>query len=56
MDEYLQTNHVLFLAEVNKAQGIKVLKDGKVVPVEKAEQPQGAVTVRNFCTSENFMS
>ena len=24
-------------AEVNKAQGIKVLKDGKVVPVEKDE-------------------
>ena len=32
-----------FLAEVNKAQGIKVLKDGKVVPVEKTEEPQGIV-------------
>lgn len=27
-------------AEVNKAQGIKVLKDGKVIPVEKEEQSE----------------
>ena len=41
MSSILNTIHLLFLAEVNKAQGIKVLKDGKVVPVEKTEQPQG---------------
>ena len=34
----LSKSSMIFVsAEVNKAQGIKVLKDGKVVPVEKDE-------------------
>ena len=35
---------MIFSAEVNKAQGIKVLKDGKVVPVEK-EEPIGKIHI-----------